>query len=57
MLLRYLPYVGIVTILLSDYPILKYILIGAMCLFVIIAKDPQNWAYLCKLGLDNSKYA
>ena len=36
----YAPYIGIITILLNDYPMLKYVMIGLMCFFVIIAKDP-----------------
>jgi len=38
----YLPYVGMVTIILNDYPSIKWGLIGMMSLFVIIAKDPQS---------------
>jgi len=38
----YLPYIGMVTIWLNDYPMLKWVLIGLMSLFVIIAKDPQS---------------
>lgn len=38
----YLPYLGIITILLNDYPMLKYALIGMMSLLVLIAKDPQS---------------
>jgi len=38
----YAPYIGIVTILLNDYPYLKYGLLGLMCFFVLVAKDPQN---------------
>lgn len=37
-----LPYVGILTILLNDYPPLKFAMIGAMFLLVMIAKDPQS---------------
>jgi len=35
----FLPYVGQITIQLTDYPILKYLLVGLMGLFVITAKD------------------
>jgi signal peptidase len=37
----YLPYVGIFTIWLNDYPLLKWTLLGFMALFVIISKDPE----------------
>lgn len=36
---RFLPYVGMVTIQLTDYPMLKYVLVGLMGLFVITAKE------------------
>ena len=36
----YAPYLGMVTIILNDYPWLKKLLIGTMCVFVLIAKDP-----------------
>ncbi|KAF5932360.1 hypothetical protein HYC85_028531 [Camellia sinensis] len=35
----FLPYVGWATIIMTDKPIVKYILIGALGLFVIISKD------------------
>merc|ERR1711879_687436 len=35
----YMPYVGMVTIWLNDYPWLKYILIGSMGFFVIIGRE------------------
>ncbi|KAI7985933.1 Signal peptidase complex catalytic subunit SEC11C [Camellia lanceoleosa] len=35
----FLPYVGWVTIIMTEKPIIKYILIGALGLFVIISKD------------------
>eukprot|EP00408_Alexandrium_pacificum_P009194 CAMPEP_0171232476 /NCGR_PEP_ID=MMETSP0790-20130122/40428_1 /TAXON_ID=2925 /ORGANISM="Alexandrium catenella, Strain OF101" /LENGTH=181 /DNA_ID=CAMNT_0011698713 /DNA_START=70 /DNA_END=615 /DNA_ORIENTATION=- len=35
----FLPYVGMVTIWLNDYPWLKYILIGSMGFFVIIGRE------------------
>ena len=36
---RFLPYVGQVTIIMNDYPYLKYALIGVLALFVIMSKD------------------
>ena len=35
----YLPYVGMVTIKLTDYPLVKYALVAIMGLFVITAKE------------------
>jgi len=35
----YLPFVGIVTIAMNDYPILKYVLIGTLGLFVIVNRE------------------
>ncbi|KAH9715002.1 DNA-directed RNA polymerase III subunit RPC6 [Citrus sinensis] len=37
--LRFLPYVGWVTIIMTEKPIIKYILIGALGLLVITSKD------------------
>ena len=34
-----LPYVGYVTIILQDYPVLKYVLVGLMGLFVLTGKE------------------
>ena len=34
-----LPYVGMVTILLNDYPALKFVLVGLMALFVLTSKE------------------
>ena len=34
-----LPYVGMVTILLNDYPAAKYVLVGLMGLFVLTSKE------------------
>jgi signal peptidase len=34
-----LPYVGMVTIILNDYPMVKYILVGVMGLFVLTNKE------------------
>ena len=36
---RFLPYVGQVTIIMNDYPYLKYALIGVLALFVITSKE------------------
>ena len=36
---RYLPYVGMVTIIMNDYPYVKYLVIGVLALFVITGKD------------------
>ena len=36
---RYLPYVGMVTIVMNDHPWVKYLLIGVLGLFVITGKD------------------
>ncbi|KAF2323247.1 hypothetical protein GH714_034331 [Hevea brasiliensis] len=36
---RFLPYVGWVTIIMTEKPIIKYILIGALGLLVITSKD------------------
>eukprot|EP01006_Ploeotia_vitrea_P041172 TRINITY_DN66490_c3_g12_i1.p2 TRINITY_DN66490_c3_g12~~TRINITY_DN66490_c3_g12_i1.p2 ORF type:complete len:197 (-),score=94.89 TRINITY_DN66490_c3_g12_i1:73-615(-) len=35
----FLPHVGMVTIVLTDYPVLKYLLVGVMGLFVLTAKE------------------
>mmetsp|Transcript_110942 Transcript_110942/g.312779 ORF Transcript_110942/g.312779 Transcript_110942/m.312779 type:complete len:183 (-) Transcript_110942:183-731(-) len=35
----FLPYVGMITIWLNDYPMLKYVLIGSMGFFVIIGRE------------------
>ncbi len=37
----YLPYMGMFTIWLNDYPMFKYTVLGLMGFFVLIAKDPQ----------------
>jgi len=39
----YLPYMGMFTIWLNDYPMFKFTVLGLMGFFVLIAKDPQ-WA-------------
>jgi signal peptidase len=36
---RYLPYIGMVTIIMNDYPLLKYCLVGLMGLFVLTSKE------------------
>lgn len=36
----YMPYVGMITIILNDYPTVKYAVLGLMGFFVLIAKDP-----------------
>lgn len=35
----FLPHLGMVTIALTDYPILKYVMVGVMGLFVITSKE------------------
>ena len=35
----YLPYIGMVTIIMNDYPMIKYILVGLMGLFVLTTKE------------------
>ena len=37
----YIPYVGYMTILLNDYPMFKFVVLGGMAFFTIVAKDPQ----------------
>ena len=36
---RFLPYVGMVTILLNQYPNAKFVLVGVMALFVLTSKE------------------
>lgn len=38
----YCPYVGYLTIVINDYPLLKYGLILMMLMSVVISKDPEN---------------
>ena len=38
----FLPYVGILTILLNDYPKVKWMILGFMGLMVITSSDPQD---------------
>ena len=33
------PYIGMVTIIMNDYPMIKYILVGLMGLFVLTTKE------------------
>ena len=40
---RTLRYLGMVTIILNDYPMLKYVLVGIMGLFVLTNKEVR-WA-------------
>lgn len=35
----YCPYVGMLTIIMNDYPVLKYLLIGVLGFFVLTSKD------------------
>ncbi|TPX36994.1 hypothetical protein SmJEL517_g01042 [Synchytrium microbalum] len=35
----FLPYVGIITILMNDYPEVKYVLLGGLALMVLISKE------------------
>ena len=41
-ILGVLPYIGILTIYLNDYPVLKWVILGIMGLMVIVSKDPQD---------------
>jgi len=36
---RYLPLIGQATIIMNDYPYVKYLLIGVLGIFVITSKD------------------
>lgn len=38
----YAPYVGIFTIWLSDYPLLKYFFIGSMVIIALTSREPQS---------------
>lgn len=35
----YLPYIGMVTIIMNDYPLVKYALVGIMGLFVLTTRE------------------
>lgn len=37
----YFPYLGMITIWLTDYPILKYIMLGGLGLLTLIQKEEQ----------------
>lgn len=39
----WLPYVGMVTIWLNDYPWLKYLMLGSMSFFVLIGRENGSW--------------
>ena len=38
----FLPYIGMLTILLNDYPMVKWFILGIMGLMVITSSDPQD---------------
>lgn len=38
----FLPYIGILTILLNDYPSLKWAVLGIMAIMVLTSKDPND---------------
>ena len=38
----YCPYVGYLTILLNEHPMLKYTVLGLMLFSVMVSKDPEN---------------
>ncbi len=38
----YMPYVGYLTILINDYPILKYLMLGSMIISVMINKEKEK---------------
>jgi signal peptidase I len=38
----YVPLIGMVTIMMNDYPVLKYLLIGGLALMVLIGNDKQQ---------------
>lgn len=37
----FLPSLGMITIILTDYPMAKFVVLGCMCLFVLTSKDPN----------------
>ena len=37
----FLPYLGMVTIIMNDYPSAKYAMIGSLLLFVLISREQQ----------------
>ena len=45
----YIPYVGVLTILLNDYPMFKWGLLSFMAIMVLTSKDPNDtWIILNK---------
>ncbi len=38
----FMPYIGILTILLNDYPTLKWVVLGLMALFVLVGNNPDD---------------
>ena len=38
---RIVPYAGYMTILLNDYPMFKFIVLGGMLISVLLQKDPN----------------
>ena len=38
----FMPKIGILTILLNDYPYVKYAVLGIMGLMVLTSKDPND---------------
>ena len=36
-----MPYAGYLTILLNDYPMLKFVVLGGMLISVLLQKDPN----------------
>eukprot|EP01017_Pseudomicrothorax_dubius_P011913 TRINITY_DN1459_c0_g3_i5.p1 TRINITY_DN1459_c0_g3~~TRINITY_DN1459_c0_g3_i5.p1 ORF type:complete len:186 (+),score=40.04 TRINITY_DN1459_c0_g3_i5:167-724(+) len=38
----YIPSIGYVTIILNDYPLVKYFVLGLMFILVLVGKDPDN---------------
>lgn len=38
----FLPYIGILTILLNDYPTLKWVILGLMAIMVLTSSDPKD---------------
>eukprot|EP01095_Lingulamoeba_sp_RSL-Kostka_P003972 TRINITY_DN15083_c0_g1_i1.p1 TRINITY_DN15083_c0_g1~~TRINITY_DN15083_c0_g1_i1.p1 ORF type:complete len:193 (-),score=49.79 TRINITY_DN15083_c0_g1_i1:92-628(-) len=37
----YVPYIGVITILMNDYPLLKYAMIGSLFIFVLATREKQ----------------
>jgi len=38
-----LPYIGMITIWMNDYPWLKHVIIGSMAFFALIGRETQGW--------------